>query len=130
MLQKNFSSEKVKNSKNILFFQEMDLSNDAFVDSIEIIKQLDLVITSDTSIAHLSATLGIKTWIVLPFVSDWRCFQDKKKTKWYKNVTLYKSQKIEDWNYIFNNMLSFKLCSKLSHIFCTGSPYHGCIFTT
>ena len=38
----------------------MDSSNDAFVDSIEIIKKLDLVITSDTSIAHLSATLGIK----------------------------------------------------------------------
>ena len=104
MLEKNFSSEKVKNSKNILFFQEMDLSNDAFVDSIEIIKQLDLVITSDTSIAHLSATLGIKTWIVLPFVSDWRWFQDKKKTKWYKNVTIYKSQKIDDWNKPFKEI--------------------------
>ena len=104
MLQKNFSSEKVKNSKNILFFHEMDSSNDAFLDSIEIIKQLDLVITSDTSIAHLSATLGIKTWIVLPFVSDWRWFQDKKKTKWYKNVTLYKSKKLDDWDQPFEEI--------------------------
>ena len=82
----------------------MDSSNDAFLDSIEIIKQLDLVITSDTSIAHLSATLGIKTWIVLPFVSDWRWFQDKKKTKWYKNVTLYKSKKLDDWDQPFEEI--------------------------
>ena len=82
----------------------MDSSNDAFVDSIEIIKKLDLVITSDTSIAHLSATLGIKTWIVLPFVSDWRWFKDEKKTKWYKNVTLYKSKKIDDWDKPFEDI--------------------------
>tara|TARA_A100001015_G_scaffold181623_1_gene202172 strand:+ start:184 stop:1635 length:1452 start_codon:yes stop_codon:yes gene_type:complete len=104
MLQKNFISRKVKKSNNILFFKEMDSSNDAFIDSIEIIKQLDLVITSDTSIAHLSATLGKKTWIVLPFVSDWRWFQDKKKTKWYENVTLYKSKKIDDWDNPFKEI--------------------------
>ena len=86
MLQKkSFSSEKVKDSK-IYCFSRNILSNDAFLDSIEIIKQMDLVITSDTSIAHLSATLGKKTWIILPFVSDWRWFQIK--TKWYKNVKL------------------------------------------
>ena len=39
----------------------MDISKDAFIDSIEIIKKLDLIITADTSIAHLSATLGKET---------------------------------------------------------------------
>ena len=90
--------KKISNKKNILHFPDLDSSNQAFVDSIEIIKNLDLVITADTSAAHLSATLGKKTWILLPFVSDWRWFLDESKSKWYENVVLYRSKKIDDWD--------------------------------
>ena len=72
-----------------------------FTDSIEIIKNLDLVISADTSMAHLSATIGKETWIPLPFVSDWRWFLDQKKSKWYKNVKLYRSKKINNWESSF-----------------------------
>ena len=82
----------------------MDISKDAFIDSIEIIKKLDLIITADTSIAHLSATLGKETWIPLPFISDWRWFLDNKNTKWYENVTLYKSKKADDWTDVFKDI--------------------------
>ena len=79
----------------------MDESEKAFIDSIEIIRSLDLVITSDTAIAHLSATLGKKTWIALPMVANWRWFTDKQKTKWYPNVTLYRQEKIGEWERVF-----------------------------
>ncbi len=106
VLQKEIDYKKIDKFKNIIFFKNIDKSENAFIDSIQIIKQLDLVITADTALAHLSGTLGKKTWIPLPFVSDWRWFLDKKCTKWYDNVSLYRSDKIENWE------SSFKMISK------------------
>jgi len=92
---------KINKNKKIHHFSEMDKSEKPFIDSIEIIRNLDLVITSDTSIAHLSATLGINTWIALPLISDWRWFNDTKKSKWYSNVKLYRQKNIGDWDSAF-----------------------------
>ena len=111
ILQKEIDSKEVKYPKNIIFFKDIDNSENAFADSIEIIKQLDLVITADTAMAHLSATLGKKTWIPLPFVSDWRWFLDEKNTKWYENVTLYRSKKIDSWESSFK-MINYDLKKK------------------
>ena len=63
---------------------------------------MDLVITSDTAIAHLSATLEKKTWIALPFVADWRWFTNKKDSQGYSNVTRYRQEKIGKWEEIFH----------------------------
>ena len=100
VLQKEMD-EKYSNIKNFIHFKNIDISENAFSDSIEIIKNLDLVISADTSMAHLSATIGKETWIPLPFVSDWRWFLDQKKSKWYKNVKLYRSKKINNWESSF-----------------------------
>ena len=56
--------KQISGRKNIICFPDIDESEKPFLDSIEIIKQMDLVITADTSTAHLSATLGKKTWII------------------------------------------------------------------
>ena len=101
VLQKEIDNKKIDKFKNIIFFKNIDKSENAFIDSIQIIKQLDLVITADTALAHLSGTLGKKTWIPLPFVSDWRWFLDKKSTKWYDNVSLYRSKQIDNWESSF-----------------------------
>ena len=101
VLQKEIDNKKIDKFKNIIFFKNIDKSENAFIDSIQIIKQLDLVITADTALAHLSGTLGKKTWIPLPFVSDWRWFLDKKSTKWYDNVNLYRSKQIDNWESSF-----------------------------
>ena len=104
ILQKDIDKKKIKNFDNIIHFDEMDNSKYPFIDSIEIIKKLDLVITADTSIAHLAATLGKKTWVPLPFVSDWRWFLDKNKTEWYENITLFRSIKNDDWDSPFKTI--------------------------
>ena len=85
VLQKDLNSSEIKNlskNKNFFYFPEMDKSDKAFSDTIEIVRNLDLVITSDTAVAHLSATLNKKTWIALPHVADWRWFAETKKTRW------------------------------------------------
>ena len=66
----------------------------AFQDTISIIKNLDIVISVDTSIAHISATLNKETWILLSFVPDFRWGLKNTKTFWYKNVKLFRQSKI------------------------------------
>ena len=68
----------INQNSNVNYFEDLDKSGKPFEDTIGLVKNLDLVITADTSLGHLSATLGKPTWIVLPFVSDWRWFQDMK----------------------------------------------------
>jgi ADP-heptose:LPS heptosyltransferase len=105
IIQKDFDKNKMKiinKYSNVNYFEDMDKTVKAFEDTIGIIKNLDLIITADTSLAHLSATLGKKTWIVLPFVSDWRWFRDEKKSIWYENVTLYKQKQIGNWEEVFH----------------------------
>ena len=65
---------------------------------------MDLVITADTSTAHLAATLGKNTWIILPFLSDWRWFLKKSDSKWYKNVKLFRSEEINNLDTAFKSV--------------------------
>ena len=107
LIQKKPSDNDLKEisvRKNIICFPDIDESEKPFLDSIEIIKQMDLVITADTSTAHLSATLGKKTWIILPFLSDWRWFLKKSESNWYKNVKLFRSEEIDNLDTAFKSV--------------------------
>tara|TARA_B100001996_G_scaffold375726_1_gene356062 strand:- start:5 stop:1456 length:1452 start_codon:yes stop_codon:yes gene_type:complete len=107
VLQKSINESELKeisNKKNLIYFPDIDSSDKAFIDSIEIIKNLDLVITADTSVAHVSATLEKNTWIPLPCISDWRWFLDENSSRWYDNVTLYRSKKIDNWDAPFQTI--------------------------
>jgi ADP-heptose:LPS heptosyltransferase len=55
------------------------------------------VISVDTSVAHLSAALGRKTWILLPFGPDWRWLWDRDDSPWYPTATLYRQRVRGDW---------------------------------
>ena len=96
--------KQISKSKKIICFGDLDVSEKPFEDTIEIINQMDLVITADTSTAHLAATLGKNTWIILPFLSDWRWFLKKSDSKWYKNVKLFRSKKIGDLDSAFKSV--------------------------
>ena len=96
LIQKKPSDNDLKEisvRKNIICFPDIDESEKPFLDSIEIIKQMDLVITADTSTAHLSATLGKKTWIILPFLSDWRWFLKSLKATGIKTLNFLGQKK-------------------------------------
>lgn len=68
-----------------------------FGDSAAIMKQLDLVITSDSSPAHLAGALGVPCWVMLPFVADWRWLIWRKDSPWYPSITLYRQPTHGDW---------------------------------
>ena len=87
-----------KSNKNFYNFSNIIDKKNYFEDTVEIIKFLDLVITNDTSVAHLSATLGLKTWILLEKNPDWRWFLKNNKSPWYKSVRLFRQKKRGDWD--------------------------------
>ena len=61
-----------------------------FSDTAAAIENLDLVISVDTSISHLSGAMGKPTWIILPMTNDLRWFLDEDTTPWYKSIRLFR----------------------------------------
>ena len=68
-----------------------------FFDTASLIDCMDLVITVDTSVAHLSATLNKNTWVLLPYVPDWRWGLDRKDCPWYPTASLYRQTLPSSW---------------------------------
>lgn len=57
----------------------------------------DLIITSDTSIAHLAGALGVRVWVALPFAPDWRWLLDHSDSPWYPTMRLFRQKSPGDW---------------------------------
>ena len=68
-----------------------------YAETAGLIANLDLVITVDTSVAHLAAAMGVPTWILLPFCPDWRWLQQRSDSPWYSSVRLFRQRKPGDW---------------------------------
>ena len=64
----------------------------------------DLIITSDTAIAHLAGALGRPVWVALKYIPDWRWMLKRSDTPWYPSMRLYRQTKINDWNNVFNQI--------------------------
>ena len=62
----------------------------AFVDTIAILKNIDILLTVDTSIVHLAGILDVKTILMLGYTSEWRWFTDNEKV-WYNSVELLRA---------------------------------------
>lgn len=74
-----------------------DLAPD-FINTAAAIQNLDLVITVDTAIAHLAGALGANSWVLLPFIPDWRWMLDRDDSPWYPSIRLFRQQSRGDWN--------------------------------
>ncbi|MDD3237821.1 MAG: tetratricopeptide repeat protein [Candidatus Gastranaerophilales bacterium] len=69
-----------------------------FSDTAAALKNIDLLISTDTATAHLAGALGIKTFLLLPNCYDWRWFDGSKATLWYKNTQLFVQTETENWS--------------------------------
>ena len=77
-----------------------------FTDTAALCELIDIVISVDTSVAHLAGTLGKNTWILLPYSPDWRWLLDRNDSPWYSSVKLYRQEKINDWESVLVNIES------------------------
>ena len=69
-----------------------------------LILQLDLVISIDTSVAHLTGALGKPIWTVLCYAPDWRWMLDRSDNPWYPTMRLFRQLKPKDWSGVFKNL--------------------------
>ena len=75
-----------------------------FSDTAAAIARLDLVITVDTSVAHLAGALGKPAWVLLPSVPDWRWMLTREDTPWYPNMRLFRQHQAGDWPTVFERV--------------------------
>jgi tetratricopeptide (TPR) repeat protein len=76
----------------------------SFADTAALIEQLDLVISVDTSVAHLAGALGRPVWIFLPYVPDWRWLLDREDSPWYPTARLFRQSETREWPFIVDKM--------------------------
>ena len=106
-LQKNDGTEQLNalpKGMVIESFGEAVDSEGAFLDTAAIMKNLDLVITSDTAVAHLAGTLGCSVWVALKFVPDWRWMSETDSSSWYPSMRLFRQKDPNDWKSVFNEV--------------------------
>jgi tetratricopeptide (TPR) repeat protein len=94
-LQKDLTNEE---QKMPVGFQNIGKDFKDFSDTAAALKNLDLVISVDTSVAHLAGALGVPTWLLLPTPPDWRWLMDRDDTPWYPSMRLFRKQGLEDWD--------------------------------
>ena len=76
-----------------------------FSDTAEAIMAMDVLVTVDTSVAHLAGALGVKTYLLLPYATDWRWFNDTTTTPWYKSIEIFKQTEGISWDEPINNFI-------------------------
>jgi len=86
------------------FDSDFDNVRGRFMDTAAVMKNLDLVVTIDTSVAHLAGALGVQAFVVLPTVCDWRWMTKRQDTPWYPTVKLFRQEIFGDWDSVFNHV--------------------------
>jgi tetratricopeptide (TPR) repeat protein len=66
-------------------------------DTAAALSHMDLVITVDTSVAHLAGALGVRTWTLLAHPPEWRWLLDRRDTPWYPTMTLFRQREVDQW---------------------------------
>lgn len=104
-LQAGFGSEQISQWRGSqplsIPGHNLDQSSGAFMDTAAIMHHLDLVITTDTSIAHLAGALGRPTWLALGYIPDWRWLLHRADSPWYPTMRLFRQPRMGDWSSVF-----------------------------
>jgi tetratricopeptide (TPR) repeat protein len=85
----------------ILRLPDLDAGPDAFLDAAAILRCVDLLVTSDTAIAHLAGGLGVPCWLCLMHEPDWRWMPRGATTPWYASMRLFRQPAPGDWASVY-----------------------------
>ena len=75
-----------------------------FSDTAQLLRQLDLVITVDTAVAHLSGALNKPTWVLLPQNADFRWLRQRSDSPWYPSMRLFRQRAHGDWQSVVDQL--------------------------
>jgi tetratricopeptide (TPR) repeat protein len=80
-----------------------------FLQTAALASLMDIVVSVDTSVAHLAASIGRPTWIMLPYIPDWRWLLDREDSPWYPSVRLFRQDEHRSWERVIA-----RVCAELS----------------
>jgi tetratricopeptide (TPR) repeat protein len=103
-LQKGPAAEQLMQSGLRKSIVNLDPELEDFSDTAAVISQLDLVITVDTSVAHLAGAMGKPVWLLLPHIPDWRWMLEREDSPWYPTMRLFRQEKPGDWSGVFQRV--------------------------
>ncbi len=99
---------EVEENKDRIFKQynitDLSGSISTFNDTAAIMDNLDLIISIDTSVAHLAGALGKKTWVLLSTKCDWRWYNNRKDNPWYPTLELFRQEEFNNWDSVFTEV--------------------------
>ncbi len=120
-LQKGFGEEQLSDLPPAMRVEtlgaDFDAGPDAFVDAAAAMMRLDLVVTCDTSIAHLAGALARPVWVALKSDAEWRWMTDRKDSPWYPTMRLFRQRRRGDWREVFEAM-----AEELRHMLASRPP--------
>ncbi|MBT4838197.1 MAG: tetratricopeptide repeat protein, partial [Methylococcales bacterium] len=96
-LQKGIRANEITQYLTLSNVHDLSHHINSFADTAEIISQLDLIISVDTSTTHLSAALSKKTWLLLPYIPEWRWLENRSDSPWYPSIKIYRQSSINNW---------------------------------
>jgi tetratricopeptide (TPR) repeat protein len=105
-LQKGFGTEQMAT----VDFPVLDLSGrldeaaGPFMDTAAVMRSVDLVVTSDTAIAHLAGALGVPVWVALHFSAEWRWLRERDDSPWYPTMRLFRQSRFGEWPDVFERI--------------------------
>jgi tetratricopeptide (TPR) repeat protein len=104
LLQKEISAEDVS---VLTEFPQVNIHHENlhdFADTAALVNEMDLVISVDTSVAHLAGALGKSVWILIPWVPDFRWLLDRTDSPWYPTVTLFRQPELGNWKRVIEDV--------------------------
>jgi ADP-heptose:LPS heptosyltransferase len=112
-LQKGVAAEQLRELSDPS--RVIDIGKDLrdFADTAAILEQLDLLISVDTSGAHLAGALARRVWMLTPFVSDWRWLTDRTDSPWYPTMRLFRQSKPGDWGDVVGDVVRELVAMKI-----------------
>ena len=82
----------------------VQVTHDDFASTAEEVSNLDLVISVDTSVAHLAGALNVPVWILLAKAGDWRWLLDGDDSPWYPSARLFRQRQAGDWREVVHRV--------------------------
>jgi tetratricopeptide (TPR) repeat protein len=105
-LQKGEATRQVKKLPDGRVVENLGEDFENFADTAGAVANLDLVISVDTSVAHLAGAMGKPVWLLLPFAPDWRWLMQREDSPWYPSMRLFRQKSRGDWPGVFQRVAS------------------------
>jgi ADP-heptose:LPS heptosyltransferase len=105
-VQRGYGEEQIASASFPLhvFDPPLDNATTSFMDTAAVLTGVDLVISIDSAVAHLSGGLGAPTWLLVDAATEWRWGLQGDRPAWYPSIRLFRQQKLAEWDEVFQRV--------------------------